>query len=153
MKMAVVKDSTFYTALRSEIENDPASLGYAPFRLSGSDNAIADALNLVRSTITVNKASMNFNDFTHAMISQLNTLSTAQGTQMQILGTAGIIYLGDTATRTYLEGVYSTTAAKNQLQALYTRTGSRAEFLWGDGTTISNDDIVTAKFLNGATGW
>jgi hypothetical protein len=87
------------------------------------------------------------------MISQLQTLSTAQGTQMQILGAAGTIYIGETATRTYLENVYSTTAAKNQLQALYTRTGSRAEFLWGDGTSIDLTDIVTAKFLNNATGW
>lgn len=150
--MALVKDSTFYTALRSEIENDPTSLGYAAFRNLGADNALADALNLVRSTITVNKATMKFNDFTHAMISQLSTLSTAQGTQMQILGIAGIIYIGETATRTYLEGVYSAVGPKAQLQALYTRTGSRAEFLWGDGAFITSDDVATARTLTGA-GW
>jgi hypothetical protein len=150
---AAVKDTSFYTALRNEIETDPMNYGYAAFRTSGADNSLADALNLVRATVTINKYSMNFNDFTHAMISQLQTLSTAQGTQMQILGAAGTIYIGETATRTYLENVYSTTAAKNQLQALYTRTGSRAEFLWGDGTSIDLTDIVTAKFLNNATGW
>lgn len=136
-----------YTALRAEIENDPTTLGYAQYRTSGADNAIADLLNLVRAGVNVQVASMSFLKFMQAMVSQLSTLSTAQGTQMQLLGLGGSIPLSDTATRAYLEGVYTTTAAKNQLQALYTRSGSRAEFLWGDGTRISSDDVATARTL------
>jgi hypothetical protein len=148
-----VKDSAFYTALRNEIENDPTGLGYAAFRTSGADNALADALNLVRASVTIAKGSMSFADLMSAMVSALSGLTTAQVGQLQLLGLSGQIKIGDTTVRTYLEGVYNNATNKALLQAQYNRQGSRAEFLWGDGAYITLDDVVTAKFLNNATGW
>jgi hypothetical protein len=141
-----------YTTLRTEVETAP----YAAWRANGDDTSILAYLNSPnRAGTSITVSVMDFNSFMKAMINFLSTLSTAQGTQMQLLGLGGSIYLSDTLTRAYLEGVYSTTAQKTQLQALYTRLGSRAEALFGENVTLSMDDLVAARSLlqPGTTGW
>jgi hypothetical protein len=138
-----------YTTLRNEVETDPNNYGFAALRANGNDTQIISLLNQVRANIAITVSSMEFNAFMRAMMSQLATLSTAQGTQMQIIGLGGLVYLGDSATRTYLEGVYSAVGPKAQLQALYTRQGSRAEQLFGENTILTLDDLVIAR----GAGW
>jgi hypothetical protein len=138
-----------YTTLRTEVETDPNNYGFAPLRANGNDTQIVALLNQVRANIAITVSQMDFNTFMRAMMNYLSSLSTAQGTQMQIIGLGGYVYLGDANTRTYLEGVYSTVAQKSQLQALYTRQGSRAEQLFGENTILTLDDLVQAR----GAGW
>ena len=44
-----------YAALKSELQNDPTSLGYAAMLAAGDHAGLAAALNLVRQTITIKR--------------------------------------------------------------------------------------------------
>jgi hypothetical protein len=138
-----------YTTLRTEVETDPNNYGFAPLRANGDDTQITALLNLVRANISIAKTYMSFADLMNAMVPALSSVSTAQAGQLQLLGLSGQVKIGDANTQAYLEGVYTTTANKALLRAQYTRTGSRAEQLFGENTVLSIDDIIQAR----GVGW
>jgi hypothetical protein len=173
---AATKDSAFYTALRAEIEksaptNTPIDYSFA--RSVGADNWIANALNFVPDgvkaldplpnqptqvlvVISVTDGSISQLEFAQALrLSEMTSLTAAQLNYLQVLSNVpgGFNYSG--RIQTQLNNIFTATGAgtvQAQLALKATRPGSRAEFLFGIGTSISVDDVSTARTLTGA-GW
>ena len=171
---AVVKDNTFYTNLRAEIESTVPTtpIDYSQAKILGADNWIANALNdvpdgtaatalppigtipaQILATISVTDGAVSQTEFNQALLlSEMVGLTAAQLAYLQILGSNpnGFIYTGRIATQ--LQTIFTATGAgtvRAQLNQKANRPGSRAEFLFGIGTTITTDDIVTAR----GAGW
>lgn len=131
--------------LADEINLDPVSLGYAPLKASGSDSAIAGLLNQVRSTITINRRSIEASEIMSVV--EPGEYATAGPTNQKwfdlIVGVERV-YLTATV-RTFFSAVFgATSATRPRILALINRNGSRAEQLWGEGTAISHTDVAKA---------
>lgn len=136
-------------ALTTEINTDPASLNLATLVAAGNDSGVAAALNaagagaafsIFRKAIAVrdvvaNIASADFASLTALQLAKLQLLFAGSAT----------LDATDTNTRTIIVGVFSGMATTvSNLTALAKRQGSRAEVLWGDGTTISANQVSQA---------
>jgi hypothetical protein len=172
---AAVKDNSFYTALRGEIEKSfpTTPINYSFAKSVGADNWIANALNFVPdgttaldplpnqasqvlAVISVTDGSISQLEFAQALrLSEMTSLTTGQSTYLNVLSNVpgGFNYSGRIATQ--LNSIFPATGAgtvQNQLALKATRPGSRAESLFGIGTVISVDDVAVARTLTGA-GW
>lgn len=136
-------------ALRAEIQNDPAGLGYAAAVAAGADGAVADLLNAVGAgaAYSIYKSDVPVHDVI-ANIDSANfaSLTTLQVAKLQLLfaGT-GALDATDGNTRAIATGVFAgMTATLTNLATLVKRQGSRAEVLWGDGCVVTADDVAHA---------
>jgi hypothetical protein len=169
---AAVKDNSFYTALRGEIEKSfpTTPINYAFARSVGADNWIANALNFVPdgtlaldplpnqanqvlAVIPVTDGAISQLEFSQALLlSEMTSLTAPQLAYLQVLSNipGGFNYSGRIATQ--LQTIFTATGAgtvRNQLNQKATRPGSRAEALFGIGTVIGVDDVALAR----GAGW
>jgi hypothetical protein len=143
-----------YTALKNEITNDPLNLGYAVFVTAGNDQAIADLLNAATGVgaATVTVPAMSRDNFMTAIIPALIVLpalsTTIQSKWDRILAVvraASIINISDPSIQALLGAAVSDNVlTSDQVSVIGQRTGSRAEVLFGAGTTVTNSDISFA---------
>ena len=153
-------DAAQLATLKSEIQTDPAKLGYAT-NIGVSDNAIAAMLN---ATTGSGAASINLTTVTKGalllgMIPWLDQIAAGQTL-------AGAALPSATATKWQLrfqalqaadpviqvaqlapmmsEAITDGIGTQAQIDAVTKRTGSRAEVLFGEGTTIQASDVLTA---------
>lgn len=167
-----------YGALKTELNTDPAGLGYAPFLAKGDDVDLANLLNFVRdgttacpvnnvigAAITVRRADIDVASVYAAIaVSDYTSLptnpnSTQLSTERRLLAwltglaaMATIRLLNDDGTDTPVIANFKAmfaagTATLTRLNTLSTRNGSRAEQLFGEGTTLSPLDVGTAVNL------
>lgn len=139
-----------YTALRSEIMNDPSGLGYAPLRLAGNHSALADALNLVRASITgIFRGIIPTYELVACIVKgEYDVLAASDRTLLQIIVSAGQIDTADAGTRAIMATIFgAATTTRANMIARATRTGSRAEQLFGTGITVTVEDIGKALAL------
>lgn len=142
-------------ALRTELLTDASALGYSAFytfssaasNYYGDDNALADLLNTIRSsTITVGIVT--------APLLQQGVVSSEYVALTQVqrdlwgailaAATAGIA-ISNTVIRQQVGQVWSAaTTTRSNLSNLQTRTCSRAESLWGEGTVVKSSEIALA---------
>lgn len=133
-------------ALRSEIQTDPAGVGYAPAAASGADGAVADLLNAAGVGVgySIFRKSVGVHEVIGAIDSaNFASLTALQLAKLQLLfaGTADVDAT-DLNTRNIATGIFTGMAATlANLAVLVKRQGSRAEVLWGDGTRVSADDV------------
>jgi len=137
----------FTTAqLASEINSDPAALGYAAHVASGDDAGVAALLNAATTTKVFR------NDLaTHEVLNAIVAADFAALTQLQVSKLA-LFFAGTTTvdatnanTRTIFLGVFTGMAnTVTALTALAQRNGSRAEVLWGVGTVITAANVSLA---------
>lgn len=134
------------TQLAAEITTDPTSLGLVALRDAGSDQALADALNLPRAGITVNRNDLSGRELLNAVVlSEYTALTQANRDLWQALLTIAPLDATDTQTRTTVGAIFAAgTTTRTNLVALSTRPGSRAEQLWGTGTRITALDVSRA---------
>jgi hypothetical protein len=133
--------------LAAEVNNDPSTLGLVALKTAGSDQAIADALNLVRATITgINRNDISAKELMAAVVlAEYTALTQANRDLWQALLTIAPLDAQDTQTRTTVGAIFGTgTTTRTNLQALASRTGSRAEQLWGTGTRVTALDVSRA---------
>lgn len=137
-----------YVALASEINTDPAALGYAAPKQAGNDIAVAVLLNAVGAGVSfqVNREPISSALF----IANMDPTEFAALTQAQLLRLL-IILSGDSVdinganTQTSLLGIFPNPGAtKTAIAALLKRQGSRAEVLFGRGTVITGYDVAHA---------
>ena len=136
----------------AEIMNDPAGLGYAT--MTGQE--IVDAMNVPRTGVSilviVPKATFlqvtGLAPFRAAALSEpnrtgwLESLANIRSLEIGIVPSdAGVSAL---LTSAVSDGVL-TADEKATLDALGTRTGSRAEQLWGAGTVVSLNDVARVR--------
>lgn len=140
-----------YVALKSEIQNDPTSVGYSSVT-TGNDQGIADLLNAISSGITVTVASLTKDEFLKAILPVALTLPSKDvATQtkwdriLSMASSSGSIDVTDP----HIIGLLSLSVSdgiltSGQASVVGTRSGSRAEQLFGVGTRINQSDISYA---------
>lgn len=138
-----------YTQLRTEIQTDPTALGYAAHVTSGSDTAIADILNAVRTGINIGRDIIPSYEIWEAIVpSEWNALLATQQTMIGYILGMGQVNVKGTNTRAAFANAFGAgTTTRGNLVALQDRKGSRAEQLFGAGTVVTHDDV--AKALRG----
>jgi hypothetical protein len=137
-----------YTALKSELQNDPQALGYATYISSGADENLAVILNTVRGTITLLRDSVPRRDVFDAFVpTEVAALSSVQLQALELVMLMDPVNFASANTRTFLANIFPIATAPTthaNLVALATRNGSRAEQLFGIGTVITNQDVRKA---------
>lgn len=148
----------FTTAqLATELTTDPANLGYAALIAAGNDRDLAAALNLVRSGTSADNKSYTVwrNDVSPKEVvnciapADFTNATQIQITKLNLLFTGNSVDATLSNVRANMANIFSgaSAATTNALAAVSRRNGSRAESLWGTGTSVSADDV--AKALRG----
>ena len=155
------------TALAAELTNDPQNYGYAPFRLNGADQTLADMLNFVRDGATAPPAGnigpaitgiredfLMVADLLEAIDNRdLNTsASVLEGSLLESLLQQRTLRLLDASgqpTRVLgnLRRLFQNPGpqgTRSRIDSLALRSGSRAEQLFGPRVVISNQDVAAA---------
>ena len=140
-----------YTTLKTEIETDPAKLGYEPFVASGNDQAIANLLNTAGSgTIAVpnlDRATFLLN-ISPAYLALPGVSGVVQSKWDRILDSVraseSVDFTSPYAQSLLGAAVQDGILTQAQVASLNQRTGSRAEVLFGPGTIIQQSDVSMA---------
>jgi hypothetical protein len=137
--------------LRAELLTDSVSLGYAPFVASNNDMALADLINDKTKGGNIDKTKITAAELQSCVVATEGiSLSVAQSTLWQhilIAAADGGVLLSDSQIRNQILLVFTANGAgttKSKINALQQRPGSRAEALWGEGTTVSAGDVSHA---------
>lgn len=134
--------------LKSEIDNDPKQLGLVPARDRGDDATIAQLLNSTYGAVgTVWRTDLSAREILACLVeAEVSTLNATQWTRVLTLLMPGTIDASQQRIRDQFAGIFATkTATIANLLAVAKRvTPSRAEELWGAGTTISDRDVAAA---------
>jgi len=156
-----------YKLLNTEITTDPLGLGYAPFIASGNDQGLADLLNrkddansVVVPIIPVSRvlewagtrqgaASSPMKAITAAANDSSSPVQGVAQVALRVFGTLQSIDLSRPAVAGMVQGLtlggVITSAQRDALLALQNASpASRAEVLFGGGTTVTNSDISFA---------
>ena len=138
----------FTTAqLTAEIQNDPAGLGYAAFfDAADEDQQIAGLLNQVRGTISVFLPNVSPSAVAAALVkADWDALAAGDKQLFASLLAVQSFDLTSASLRLLFGALFpagSTTRAN--LLAIASRNGSRAEQLWGTGTSVSLTAVAVA---------
>jgi hypothetical protein len=140
----------YYAALKLELLNDPAGIGYSSAVDSGDDQALANALNLTRAgaAYSIYKNNIPVKDIIANIASaDYASLTALQIAKLQLLfaGNNQFVDATDLNTRNIFVGIFSgmsTTVAN--LGNLAKRQGSRAEVLYGYNTSVTTLDVARA---------
>jgi hypothetical protein len=145
-----------YTALATEINNDPSALGYAVPKNAGNDQGVADVINLVRAgaSFQVNREPIARETFIENINStEFAALTALQLSRLQVILTGATVDINGTNTQSNLLGIFPNSnvagTTKSNISALLKRQASRAEVLFGRGTIVSATDVSRA--LRGAS--
>jgi len=160
-----------HVALKSELINDPATLGYAPFFAAGNDTGLTNILNFNRDGVTacpenavVGAAisikrpdvspseileAIDIRDFPASPAAVAN-IPLAQSWLESVTQFASIRFTKEDGTKTTARKnidrlVGNGNLSQDRLDAIATRFGSRAEQLFGAGTSVTLQDIATAR--------
>jgi hypothetical protein len=151
-----------YVALASEINTDPATVGYAALKAALNDQGLADALNLARASVTIRRADIAPQALWEAIdVADLTALpGTPTAAQLsterrQLAWLTGLAALPtvrllnddgtDTMIRKNLLAMFTAgSGTLTRLAALSVRQGSRAEFLFGAAAVVTNIDVARA---------
>ena len=150
MAVTVVPPTPFtIAALKVELLTDPASVGYAPFIITGDDNSLADLLNLVRTGPTYQVYSDPASPsriFAAIDATDFSILTTTDLSRLQVILTTPLIDLSASNIKTMVTGVFPLGPTTQQnIAALVTRNGSRAEVLWGPHTVVTPNQVFLAR--------
>lgn len=141
-----------YAALKTELQTDPNAYGYAPLIAAGNMQGLADKLNQVRAAISIPRPDVTPDEVLEAIrLSDLRSATTAvQAAYMQsllVLPNIRILKENGTDARvltSLMDILTNGSASETRLRALATRSGSRAEQLFGPGAWLTWSDITTA---------
>jgi len=136
-----------YIDLLNEVQTDPQGLNYAPFIPTGSDQSIADILNL-RNRAAIYRSNITPKEILGCIIwSEYIALTQAQRDLLALMfATNTIIDASLSSVREAFSEVFSApgSVSLTNLATMAQRPGSRAEELFGVGTTISPTDVAIA---------
>ena len=136
-----------YVVLKTELTTDPKGYGYSVFWTNGQDWKLADLLNQVRDMINIDRGLLEAHEIFECIVpTEWVALSIQEKERIQLILSMGNINSKGTNTRAAFQATFGTgTITRANLTALLTRKGSRAEELFGSGTSISWDDIAKAR--------
>jgi hypothetical protein len=135
-------------ALATEIQQDADALGYAASVVAGNDQAVADALNLVRAgaTFQVSREPISTAFFlSNVAPAEFLALTAVKLAQLQCIVAAQSVDINDASTQAMLVGIFGNpSATRTAIIAILKRQGSRAEALFGRGAVVSASDVSKA---------
>ena len=134
-------------ALRAELDNDPASLGYAPFMASGNNTALVALLNETHAADQVSRGLIPSHEIIEATVAvDWAALTDPQQRQYMAITGAGQVNASAVNVRdAFLAMFAGGTATRANLAALEARDGSRVEVLFGAGSVASLFDVREAR--------
>lgn len=140
-----------YLALKSELQNDPLTLGLTV--LAADDVANADKLNLVRSTIQVDRESIPVSDVVKAIdADEFISLSPPQRDYVALITNGGSVNpkSGGEVREALLQFFGAQSETRASLTALLTEPASRITQLFKAGTlsyggSVSPSDVANAR--------
>lgn len=134
-------------ALAAEITNDPAAKGYAA-KVTAKDAPGILTLLLATGAGSVLREPITVSQFLSQLkASEVVALSATAVAVLQMLTSGGTINLTDPSTQAILLAIFTLAASpvsRAALIAFVSRSGSRAEVLWGVGTTPTLQDVHDA---------
>lgn len=141
-----------YVALKSELVNDPAALGYAPHIASGNDGALAAILNdLALGTSKGYKLDVASVDAATlqcgVQASEYVALTQPMRELWQAIISASIggVPVKNQQLRLQIGAVWAAnTNSRANMLAMQTRSCTRAELLFGEGVQVTPADIAIA---------
>ena len=145
--------SIVHSSLKTEINSDPAGLGYAPFISSGNYGGAAAILNTIRSGVAADgkNYSIHRDDVLPAEVidaisaTDFAALTTLQSQQLQLLLGMRSIDCTRNNLRTNLVNIFPVGGGSHApINNLTSRNGSRAEVLFGIRTIVEASDIAQA---------
>ena len=133
--------------LKTEIQTDPQGYNY-----TGSNLEIANALNLVRAAEIVTRKTVSAEELqTSVVIAEYIALTDIERTgwnSILIVAAPNGMDVSNAALRNQIAAIWGAgTTTRANLIALQTRTGTRAEVLFGEGTRISDYDVEEVLLL------
>lgn len=149
-------DATQVAALKSELVNDPKAYGYPASIALGDFGAVETEANLVRSAEQINQTRLSAADILQAITPTEWTATNMVLLKFQYLQLvmiagsvgAGHIDLSNGNVKAALDLIFptaTTPATFAALHALYTRSGSRMETLFGAGTYVGYLELSAAS--------
>lgn len=141
--MAITK-----AALKSEIQNDPNALGYAPFSAASDWDSIAALLNDRSKGGQINVAVLDARSLVNAVVAaEYNALTQPARDLWRDILTVGAtqgVRLNDSGIVALVLAVWSAGTTRTNLVALQKRAGSRCEALFGEATAVNAQDVFNA---------
>ena len=138
--------------IRTEIDTDPKSLGYAAMLDdTNRDEAIANRLNELGAANpdeTLFKAYTPMEDILAAIVlADYTALSATAKTTLEQFTRGPKLKSGDANMRATMAGIFPVSTTRTNLINISSRVCTRAEFLWGEGTFVNNVDVAQALEL------
>jgi hypothetical protein len=140
-------------ALRAEIQGDPRGLDYGPHAVAQDDGAVADLLNSTTGpgAATIALSFVSRDDFLKAILPAFlvipNLPANIQAKWDRILNmiNAGAgVTINAPVQALLAQAVTDGVLTQEQADAVWHRTGSRAEVLGGPGTVVTPDQVSVA---------
>lgn len=135
-------------ALKAELTNDPQVLGLTAAMAVGDHGTAAKLLNQIRAggAYQVDRENvLTYMLFASIDATEFSTLTVLQLTQLQVILSAGQVDLGKANIRAMLSAIFPPAGpTRTALAVLAKRQGSRAEVIWGTGSSPSASDITQA---------
>jgi hypothetical protein len=138
-------------ALHDEIENDPEGIGYKEGEAWKSDAVIAGLINDPANGDIVQRSLVSPQEIIEQItIADWETISASQRQYVGLLPSLAVVSTiqNGTEVRNNLLTIFGVgTTTRDNLIAVVQRQGSRAEVLWGEGTTVSITQVAYAANL------
>ena len=139
------------SALRTELLSSVRASLYSAALLNGNDNAVADLLNAA-SAGTVSIGTIFAIDMQQTVVaSEYAVLSGGQRDLWNAVVTTGVngVAISNAALRAQVAFVWSAgTTTRSNLLALDSRTGTRAEILFGEHAVVSPTEVYMIRASN-----
>jgi hypothetical protein len=138
-----------YAALKTELQTDPQTVGYAAPLAAGDHVTVAGLLNAVPTAAadgpyTVNDENIDGGAARAAIPDgELTTITAEEKAKLEWYF-GGTTVSNSANVRTFIQGSSLSGTTKTALQTLTERGGSRAENLFGINTRVSHTDIAVA---------
>ena len=129
-----------YAQLKTELQTDPLTLGYAALLAAGNHGAVADVLNQSRTAVSIPRTTVPAWEVFDAIVpAEWASLTAQEKQRIQTILSMGTVSVQGTNTRnSFLAAFAAGTTTRSNLAALQTRQGSRAEFLFGQPVTAAD---------------
>lgn len=129
--------------LKTEITTDPVGLGYA----GKTDKEVADTMNLVRDTITIDVDRVSNEGLLAAVVgSEFMALTAEKQRGWLAIMALDNVPVRNTNIRGQIAAIWgAATTTRQNLLDLQTKDGSRAEAIWGDGAKVTHLDVAKAR--------